>query len=217
MLLKQHGKGDGSPPSALCVCSVFIGLVLRDGVQIRLDVAVQNEVCIGRRGVVDEVVRLRPLIKIIRRFVFHGGAVDGDHAAVLKPQLHTARVHVEFKAFSGFNCPSYPLTALFFFDPLGLDSGCFTTPFLKCVSSNSPKKTNNPNQSPIKKIWFGLYWFVCVRENLVFKALFVSVSDDKYFYLPKGSNDLLRFFLHIFSLILQQKSLHSFLNPPHGS
>ena len=35
----------------------------------------------------------------------------------------------------------------------------FTTPFLKCVSSNFSKKTNNPNPSPIKKIWFGLYWF----------------------------------------------------------
>ena len=40
--------------------------------------------------VVDEIVQLRPLIKIIRHFVFHGGAVDGDHATVLKPQLHTA-------------------------------------------------------------------------------------------------------------------------------
>ena len=46
-----------------------------------------------------------------------------------------------------------------FLGPLGLDSGRFTTPFLKCVSSNFSKKTNNPNPSPIKKIWFGLYWF----------------------------------------------------------
>ena len=45
MLLKQHGKGDGRPPSHFVRCSVFVGLVLRDGVQIRLNVAVQNEVC----------------------------------------------------------------------------------------------------------------------------------------------------------------------------
>ena len=70
----------------LCVCSVFIGLVLRDGVQIYL-------------------------------YIFG------------------------------------------FLGPLGLDSGRLTTPFLKCVSSNFSKKTNNPNPSPIKKIWFGLYWF----------------------------------------------------------
>ena len=30
---------------------------------------------------------------------------------------------------------------------------------VKCVSSNFSKKTNNPNPSPIKKIWFGLFWF----------------------------------------------------------
>ena len=47
----------------------------------------------------------------------------------------------------------------FFRGPLGLEVGCFFTPFLKCVSSNFSKKTNNPNPSPIKKIWFGLYWF----------------------------------------------------------
>ena len=57
----------------MCVYSVFVGLILRDGVQIRLNVAVQNEVCISQRVVVDEIVQLRPLIKIIRHFVFHGG------------------------------------------------------------------------------------------------------------------------------------------------
>ena len=42
----------------LCVCSVFIRLVLRDGIQICLNVAVQNEVCISQRVVVDEIVQL---------------------------------------------------------------------------------------------------------------------------------------------------------------
>ena len=108
-------KGMADRHPLLCVYSVFVGLILRDGVQIRLNVAVQNEVCISQRVVVDEVVQLRPLIKIIRHFVFHGGAVDGGHAAVLKPQLHTARAHVEFTAFDGFhNCPPYPLPALVF-------------------------------------------------------------------------------------------------------
>ena len=79
-------KGMADRHPLLCVCSVFVGLILRDGVQIRL-------------------------------YIFG------------------------------------------FLGPLGLDSGRFTTPFLKCVSSNFSKKTNNPNPSPIKKIWFGLYWF----------------------------------------------------------
>ena len=79
-------KGMADRHPLLCVCSVSIGLIFRDGVQIRL-------------------------------YIFG------------------------------------------FLGPLGLDSGRFTTPFLKCVSSNFSKKTNNPNPSPIKKIWFGLYWF----------------------------------------------------------
>ena len=33
------------------------------------------------------------------------------------------------------------------------------TPFRKWVSSNLPKKTNNPNPSPTGKNWFGLYCF----------------------------------------------------------
>ena len=85
MLLKQHGKGDGRPPSPFVRCSVFVGLILRDGVQIRL-------------------------------YIFG------------------------------------------FLGPLGLDSGRLTTPFLKCVSSNFSKKTNNPNPSPTGN-GFGLYWF----------------------------------------------------------
>ena len=85
----QKGMADRHP--LLCVCSVFIGLVLRDGVQIRL-------------------------------YIFG------------------------------------------FLGPLGLDSGRFTTPFLKCVSSNFSKKTNNPNPSPIGNK-FGLFLFGPSGEN----------------------------------------------------
>ena len=77
------GKADRHP--LLRVCSIFAGLILRDGVQIRL-------------------------------YIFG------------------------------------------FLGPLGLDSGRFTTPFLKCVFSNFSKKTNNPNPSPTGKNGFGLYW-----------------------------------------------------------
>ena len=38
----------------------------------------------------------------------------------------------------------------------GLDFSFLITPFLKCVSSNFSKRTNNPNPSPVMKIWFGL-------------------------------------------------------------
>jgi hypothetical protein len=44
-----------------------------------------------------------------------------------------------------------------FLGPRGFDVGRLTTPFRKCVSSKRSKKTNNPNPSPIRKIWFGLF------------------------------------------------------------
>ena len=52
----QKGMADRHP--LLCVYSVFVWLILRDGVQIRLNVAVQNKVCVGQRVVVDEIVQL---------------------------------------------------------------------------------------------------------------------------------------------------------------
>ena len=52
----QKGMADRHP--LLCVCSVFIGLVLRDGVQVCFDVSVQNKIGISQRVVVDEIVQL---------------------------------------------------------------------------------------------------------------------------------------------------------------
>ena len=47
-------KGMADRHPLLCVCSVFIGLVLRDGVQVCFDVSVQNKIGISQRVVVDE-------------------------------------------------------------------------------------------------------------------------------------------------------------------
>ena len=62
-------KGMADRHPLLCVCSVFIGLVLRDGAQICLNIAVQNKVCISQRVVVDEVVQLRPLEAVVCHLV----------------------------------------------------------------------------------------------------------------------------------------------------
>ena len=51
-------KGMADRHPLLCVCSVFIGLVLRDGVQVCFDVSVQNKIGISQRVVVDEIVQL---------------------------------------------------------------------------------------------------------------------------------------------------------------
>ena len=51
----------------LCVCSVFVGLVLRDGVQIRLDVAVQNPSAWSKRlvNLMDRAHALRADIPVL--------------------------------------------------------------------------------------------------------------------------------------------------------
>ena len=56
---RRHDKArECARRTPFCVCSVFIGLVLRDGVQVCFDISVQNEIGISQRVVVDEIVQL---------------------------------------------------------------------------------------------------------------------------------------------------------------
>ena len=64
--------------------------------QILLWFAVQNQVCIAKRVIVDEVVLLRPLSHGHVQFILDPGTVDRDHSPIPEQQLHTAGVHVEF-------------------------------------------------------------------------------------------------------------------------
>ena len=47
----------------------------------------------------------------------------------------------------------------FFRGPLGFDSGRLMTPFRKQVSSNLPKKTNDPNLPSAERTWLGSFLF----------------------------------------------------------
>ena len=57
----------------LCVCSVFVGLVLRDGVQIRLDVAVQSPSAWSKRlvNLMDRAHALRADIPVLTAHELH--------------------------------------------------------------------------------------------------------------------------------------------------
>ena len=110
-MIKQ-GSALGALPFAY---SVFVGLIFRDGVQIRLNVAIQNEVCISQRVVVDEVIQLRPLEAVVRHLVLHGGAVDGANAPVREAKLHTGGIHIERTAYELFH--GYILLNLMLFYP----------------------------------------------------------------------------------------------------
>ena len=93
-------KGMADRHPLLCVYSVFVGLVLRDGVQIRLNVAVQNEVCISQRVVVDEVIQLRPLEAVVRHLILHGGAIYGVNTPLREVKFHAGGIYIERTAAS---------------------------------------------------------------------------------------------------------------------
>ena len=64
--------------------------------QIFLRIAIQNQIRIAQRIVVDEVVQFRPLRHGHVQFILDPGAVDGNFSPIPEQQLHAAGVHVEF-------------------------------------------------------------------------------------------------------------------------
>ena len=66
------------------------------GFQVFLRVAIQNQVRIAQRIVVDEVVQFRPLRHGHVQFILDPGAVDRNLSAIPEQQFHVAGVHVEF-------------------------------------------------------------------------------------------------------------------------
>ena len=69
-------------------------LLLRDRPQIRLHVAGDDQVCIGQRIVIDQVIQLGAVSGAVAIQVFDLDAVNGEGAAVGIAQLHTGCVHV---------------------------------------------------------------------------------------------------------------------------
>ena len=98
-MIKQ-GSALGALPFAY---SVFVGLVLRDGVQKCFRVAIQNEVGIGQRVVVDEVVQLRALEAVVRRLVLHGGAIYGVNTPIREVKFHAGGIYIERTAYELFH------------------------------------------------------------------------------------------------------------------
>ena len=64
--------------------------------QILLWLAVQNQVCIRQRVIVDEVVKFGLLCHGNIQRILDPSAVNGDHSPIPEQQLHAAGVHVEF-------------------------------------------------------------------------------------------------------------------------
>ena len=67
--------------------------------QIFLWVAIQNQVHIAQRVIVDEIIQLRPLRHGHVQFILDPGAVNRDHSPIPEHQLHAPGVHVEMASF----------------------------------------------------------------------------------------------------------------------
>ena len=64
--------------------------------QIFLRIAIQNQIRIAQRVIVDEVIQFRPLCHSHVQRIFNPGAVNGEHSPIPEQQFHAAGVHVEF-------------------------------------------------------------------------------------------------------------------------
>ena len=129
--------------------------------QIFLRVTVQNQIRIAQRIVVDEVVQFRLLCHSHIQCILNPGAVDGNFSSIPEQQLHAAGVHVEFAS----SCIVLH-TRILLKSCCGLCQSIYDfgfhlprTPIL-----SFPKKTNNPNPSPIGNK-FGLFLFGPSGEN----------------------------------------------------
>ena len=129
--------------------------------QIFLRVTVQNQIRIAQRIVVDEVVQFRPLRHGRVQFILDPSAVNGDHSPIQEQQLHAAGVHVEFAGSCIVLHAHVLLKSCHRLYRSIYDFGFHLprTPIL-----NFPKKTNNPNPSPIGNK-FGLFLFGPSGEN----------------------------------------------------
>ena len=71
------------------VVYAHVGLFKQD-----VQLAVQNQIGIGKRVLVDQIVDLCQLDTVIGNFVFNGGAVNGNLASIVKNQFYAGCVDV---------------------------------------------------------------------------------------------------------------------------
>ena len=129
--------------------------------RIFLRVTIQNQIRIAKRVIVDEIIQLRPLRHSHVQCILDPGAVDGDHSPIPEQQLHAAGVHVEIASSCIVLHVCVLLKSCRSLCRSIYDFGFYLprTPIL-----NFPKKTNNPNPSPIGNK-FGLFLFGPSGEN----------------------------------------------------
>ena len=164
--MHSNTKAQHLPKSTALLYNLSYQLVLQPTapghiLQIFLRIAIQNQIGIAKRVIIDEVIQFCPLRYGHIQRILDPGAVDGDHSPIPEQQFHAPGVHVEMAS----SCIVLHVRIL-------LKSCCglcrsiydfgFYLPRTPILSF--PKKTNNPNPSPIGNK-FGLFLFGPSGEN----------------------------------------------------
>ena len=84
---------------AMGFTSVIKRFIFCHSFQVCFGIAVQNQVCISKRVVVDQIIRLSPLEAVIGNFVFNGSTVNGKLASIIKNQFYAGCVYVELTGY----------------------------------------------------------------------------------------------------------------------
>ena len=129
--------------------------------QIFLRIAIQNQIGIAKRVIIDEVIQFCPLRYGHIQRILDSGAIDGNFSPIPEQQFYTPTVHVEFADSCIILHNLVLLKSLFGLWRSIYDFGLHLP---RIPALNFPKKTNNPNPSPIGNK-FGLFLFGPSGEN----------------------------------------------------
>ena len=96
----SNAKAQHLPKSTALLYNLSYQLVLQltapgHILQIFLWVAIQNQIRVAQRVIVDEIIQLRSLCHGHIQRLLDPGAVDGNFSSIPEQQLHAAGVHVE--------------------------------------------------------------------------------------------------------------------------
>ena len=164
--MHSNTKAQHLPKSTALLYNLSYQLVLQPTapghiLQIFLRVTIQNQICIAQWVIVDEIIQLRPLCHSHIQRILDSGAIDGNFSSIPEQQLHTSGIHI--KLANAF---------IILYVRVLLKSCCslcrsiydFGFHLPRTPILNFPKKTNNPNPSPIGNK-FGLFLFGPSGEN----------------------------------------------------
>ncbi len=149
--MHSNAKAQHLPKSTALLYNLSYQLVLQPTapghiLQIFLRVTIQNQICIAQWVIVDEIIQLRPLCHSHIQRILDSGAIDGNFSSIPEQQLHTSGIHIKLaNAFIILHVRVLLKSCCSLCRSI-YDFGFHLprTPIL-----NFPKKTNNPNPSPI--------------------------------------------------------------------